>query len=92
MVSGHKSKRQKMDFNFVGTQVKIAKDGFQLCPDTSQNRKRWIYLSSMYLRTYVRTQMCTYVCRDGLQFTKYHMFYLRKMNMTHDMILQSSQP
>ena len=62
--------RQDKDFNYVRTQVKIAKDGFvyvrtqvkmskyglfmsnrgfrkeqnmdYLCPDTSQNRKRWI--------------------------------------------------
>ena len=38
---GHKSKSQKMDLIYVRTQVKIAKDGFDLCPDTSQNRKRW---------------------------------------------------
>jgi len=66
-----------MDLNYVRTQVKLAKDGF-ICPDTSKNRKRWIYLSSMYLRTYVRTQMCTYVRTDGLQFTKYHVSFLRK--------------
>ena len=34
-------KEQKMDLIYVQTQVKIAKDGFDLCPDTSQNRKRW---------------------------------------------------
>ncbi len=28
MVSGHKSKRQNIDLNYVRTQVKIAKDGF----------------------------------------------------------------
>ena len=33
--------RQDMDLNYVRTQVKIAKDGFDLCPDTSQNRKIW---------------------------------------------------
>jgi len=40
-MSGHKSKSQKMVLNYVRTQVKIAKDGFDLCPDTSQNRKIW---------------------------------------------------
>ncbi len=40
-MSGHKSKSQKMDLNYVRIQVKIAKDGFDLCPGTSQNRKRW---------------------------------------------------
>ena len=40
-MSGHKSKSQKMDLNYVRTQVKIAKDRFDLCPDTSQNRKIW---------------------------------------------------
>ena len=30
-----------MDLIYVRTQVEIAKDGFDLCPDTSQNRKRW---------------------------------------------------
>jgi len=40
-MSGHKSKSQKMDLNYVRAQVKIAKDGFDLCPDTSQNRKIW---------------------------------------------------
>jgi len=37
LVSGHKSKRQNMDLNYVRTQVKIEKDGFDLCPDTSKN-------------------------------------------------------
>ena len=34
-------KEQNMDISMSGlrTQVKIAKDGFELCPDTSQNRK-----------------------------------------------------
>ena len=41
IMSGHKSKSQKMDLNYVRTQVKIEKDGFDLCPDTSQNRKIW---------------------------------------------------
>jgi len=40
-MSEHKSKSQKMDLNYVQVQVKIAKDGFDLCPDTSQNRKIW---------------------------------------------------
>ena len=31
--------RQDKDFICVRTQVKIAKDGFYLCPDISQNRK-----------------------------------------------------
>ena len=35
-------KEQNMDLNYVRTQVKIEKDGFDLCPDTSRNRKRWI--------------------------------------------------
>jgi len=30
-----------MDMNYVRTQVKITKDGFDLCPVTSQNRKIW---------------------------------------------------
>jgi len=52
-ISGHKSKPQKMGYLYpivdpaknkiwiiyVRIQVKIAKDGFELCPDTSQNRK-----------------------------------------------------
>jgi len=38
-ISGHKSKSQKMDLNYVRTQVKIVKDGFDLCLDASQNRK-----------------------------------------------------
>ena len=33
--------RTKYGYNYVRTQVKIAKDGFDLCPDTSQNRKMW---------------------------------------------------
>ncbi len=55
-MSGHKLKCQHMDYLgpivdpakdkiwiiYVRTQVNIAKDGFELCPDTSQNRKRWI--------------------------------------------------
>ena len=41
IMSGHKSKSQKMDLNHVRIQVKIAKDRFDLCPDTSQNRKIW---------------------------------------------------
>ena len=57
-MSGHNSKCQNMDYLspivdpaknkipvwniYVRAQVKIAKDGFDLCPDTSQNRKRWI--------------------------------------------------
>jgi len=41
IMSGHKSKSQKMDLIYVRTQVKIAKDGFDLYPDTSQNRKIW---------------------------------------------------
>ena len=45
IMSGHKSKPQKMDLNYVRTQVKIAKDGFDLCPDTSQNRKIWQIMS-----------------------------------------------
>ena len=36
-MSGHKSKLKKMDLIYVRTQVKIEKDGFDLCPDTSQN-------------------------------------------------------
>jgi len=39
-LSGHNSKSQKTGFNYARTQVKIAKDGFQLRPDTSHNRKR----------------------------------------------------
>ena len=34
IMSGHKSKSQNMDFNYVRTQVKIAKYGF-ICPGTS---------------------------------------------------------
>jgi len=54
-MSGHKSQFQNMDYLcpivdpaknkiwniYVRTQVKIAKDGFDLCPNTSQNRKIW---------------------------------------------------
>jgi len=48
---GHKSKSQKMDLNYVRTQVKIAKDGFELFPDTSQNRKIW-QLCLMEIKAY----------------------------------------
>ena len=30
--------RQAKDFNYIRTQVKIAKDEFDLCPDISQNK------------------------------------------------------
>ena len=60
MVSGHKSKLKKMDLNYVRTQVKIEKDGFELCPDTSKNRKRWIYLSG--LRTQVKIEKDGFIC------------------------------
>ncbi len=38
--------RTKYGYNYVRTQVKIAKEGFELRPDTSQNRKRWISFMS----------------------------------------------
>ena len=60
IVSGHKSKRQNMDLNYARTQLKIEKDGFDLCPDTSQNWKRWIYLSG--LRTQVKIEKDGFIC------------------------------
>ena len=59
--------------NYVRTQVKIEKDGFELCPDTSQNGKIWISLCPFvdpaknkiwinYVRT-LRTQVK--ITKDG---------------------------
>ncbi len=45
MMSGHKSKRRNMDLNYVWTQVKIEKDGFELCPETSKIEKDGFLLS-----------------------------------------------
>ena len=64
--------RQDKDFNCVRTQVKIAKDGFYLCPDISQNRKNkiWIIYVQSWIPTknkiwiiYVRTQVK--IAKDG---------------------------
>jgi len=61
MVSGHKSNRQNKYLNYVRTQVKIAKDGFELCPDTSQNRKIWIYLSGHKSEIRQNIVLCPFV-------------------------------
>ena len=65
--------RQDKDFNFVRTQVKIANDGFDLCPDISQNVKTWIIFvqswtpqRTKYGYNYGRTQVKT--AKDGFEF------------------------
>ncbi len=64
--------RQDKDLNYFRTQVKIAKDGFDLCPDTSQNRKRWI----IYVRSWIpqRTKYGLFKvksAKDGFDFCPY---------------------
>jgi len=45
-----------MDFNYVRKQLKIAKDGFDLCPGTSQNNKIWIFYVQSWTRQRTKYQ------------------------------------
>jgi len=73
-----------MDLNYVQIQVKIEKDGF-ICLDTSQNRRIWI-LFVLYVCAYVCTYADVYIC------VRTHVYPDITSIITHDMILQSSQP
>ena len=67
--------RQDMDLNYVRTQVKIAKDGFDLCPDTSQNRKRWI----IYVQSWIpqRTKYGLFMSGHKSKAQKMDLIYVR---------------